>query len=138
MKSVSVIANRPLVLAKQKMIFSRYLAFISLALLSLVSTDVNCGAHTAASCEECVYDSNGDDRGRGWCNGECVWNNADNMCAAPTEPTDAPTALPTVDPTDAPRMPPTKAPTSNSECVDTAFMYDGKKTCAELLGGKPD
>jgi len=102
------------------------------------STDVNCGAHTAASCEECVYDSNGDDRGRGWCNGECVWNNADNICAAPTEPTDAPTALPTVDPTDAPRMPPTKAPTSNSECVDTAFMYDGKKTCAELLGGKPD
>jgi len=82
MKPVSVIANSPLVLAKQKMFFSRHVAFISLALLSLVSADVTCGGHRATSCERCPYDSNGDDKGRGWCNGECVWNDVNGKCAA--------------------------------------------------------
>jgi len=37
--------------------------------------EVNCGAHTAPSCQECPQGN-----GRNWCNGECEWTN--NQCQA--------------------------------------------------------
>jgi len=38
-------------------------------------TEVNCGQHTARSCQACPQG-----HGRHWCNGECRW--ANNQCQA--------------------------------------------------------
>ena len=34
---------------------------------------VRCGSHMASECANCVYDANGNDKGKSWCNGECTW-----------------------------------------------------------------
>jgi len=35
---------------------------------------VNCGGHMASSCEQCTIDSQGNNNGRAWCNGDCTWH----------------------------------------------------------------
>jgi len=39
---------------------------------------VRCGGHYATECAKCVYDDNGNNKGSGWCNGQCTWRN--NKC----------------------------------------------------------
>ena len=36
---------------------------------------VGCGSHWAASCEECPHE-----RGKSWCNGECIWSDSSSKC----------------------------------------------------------
>jgi hypothetical protein len=40
-----------------------------------LSTSVDCGAHTAESCEKCPQNN-----GRLWCNGDCSWNDHFDKC----------------------------------------------------------
>ena len=37
--------------------------------------NVNCGRHTASSCSGCPQGN-----GKGWCNGECNWNEISSAC----------------------------------------------------------
>jgi len=45
--------------------------------ITIPGAEVNCGAHTASSCQKCPQGN-----GRNWCNGECEWRN--NQCGPVT------------------------------------------------------
>ena len=47
------------------------------------TSGVSCGSHRADSCALCPFDSQGNDYGAGWCNGECQWRALTGVVKAP-------------------------------------------------------
>ena len=41
---------------------------------------VSCGNHYRYSCGLCIYDDDGNEKGKGWCNGECYWSYSQDKC----------------------------------------------------------
>ena len=84
---------------------------------SEVSADVSCGGHRADTCEICpICGTN--NCGRGWCNGECAWNDDVNKCLPPATPAPTSANQPTTVPSQS--MSPTLEP-PNTGLPDIAF-----------------